>query len=800
MRHLLFSLSASVCFLTWPAPLTAQQPTPPAAKKAPQPTSTPWDVMDVGPFFSSGLQVPGAPADRTRPALKGVSLKVGPNQEATLCFDTERCRMAIGWTGGFLKLPVGREGLEGVPQPAPDTRIVFSSAVLPGWADPQGNFREPKPPVKEGGELVSFGPLPKDWAHWRGLYVQGRQVVLSYTVGVAGVLELPGFDPVSKTFTRTFQIDNFTAPLTLLVCDDPVNEPERALAVSLVESGTGKIKSEHITTAEGRRLLKITPLAKSANFTVGVWSGPKSELEAYQRAPKAVLAPVDLKKLTKGGRAQWTPVLETKGVLGTNDGPYTVDTLPLPENNPWGSWLRVSGFDFFKDGTRAAICNVNGDVWVVSGIDGSLGHLKWKRFATGLFQPLGLKIRNEQVFVLGRDQLTRLVDLNGDGEADFYENFNNDVAISSHYHEFCLDLHADSKGNFYFAKGGNLEAAKHPHHGCWLRISADGSTLDVVARGLRAPNGSSVGPHDEMTVSDNEGNWVPASRVSLVKPGGFYGHVFTSHDDRLVIQGAKAHHYVNGKKMEEIPLDSEQYKELSQKLPGNHDQPILWLPHDYNVDNSSGGQVWVTSDKWGPFKGDLLHLSYGGCALFKVMMEDIGGQVQGGVWKFPLKFESGIMRGRFNPKDGQLYVCGLVVWQSNGVKKGAFQRVRYTGKPVNAPKNLHVKPNGVEITFTDALDATYAQDEQNYGVEQWNYRWTRDYGSKEYSVEQPDQIKHDPVTLKSIKVSADRKTVFLEIPDLQPVMQMRVKLNLRAADGTPVNQTLWNTIHQVGGK
>ena len=766
----------------------------PKAAAKPKPAGTKWDLMDLGPFFSSGLQVPGAPADRARPALKGVTIRLGETNAAAVCFDTERMRLAIGWTGGFLKLPTGREGLEGVPQPAAGTTVAFSSSVLPGWADKDGKFIEPKPPVKDGGELVSFGPLPKDWAHWRGLYTHGQQVILSYTVGTAEVLELPGYDATSGAFTRTFHIEGANGRLLLLVADNTV-PADKELVVKVF----GDVRSNVETTPEGRRQINFPGLGKSATFQVSIWTGDKTAAGAATAAKGPAKFP-DLKALTKGGPAQWNPGLETKGVLGADNGPYTVDTITLPDENPWGSWLRVSGFDFFKDGTRAAICNVNGDVWIVSGLDGTLGSLKWKRFATGLFQPLGLKIRDDQVFVLGRDQLTRLVDLNGDGEADFYENFNNDVAISSHYHEFCLDLHADAQGNFYFAKGGNLGASKHPHHGCWLRIAADGRKLDVVATGLRAPNGSSVGPHGEMTVSDNEGNWVPASRVSLIKPGGFYGHVFTSHDARLAVQGTNVHYYINGKKEAEFPLDSDQFKELSKTVPVNYDQPILWLPHDYNVDNSSGGQVWVTSEKWGPFNGDLLHMSYGGCGLFKVMMEEVGGQVQGGAWKFPLRFDSGIMRGRFNAKDGQLYVCGLVVWQSNGAKKGAFHRVRYTGKPVNAPKELHIKPDGVEITFTDPLDESFAKDEQNYGVEEWNYRWTSNYGSKEFSVENPDQIKHDSITIKSVKLSPDKKKVFLEIPGLKPAMQMRVKLNLKAADGTPVNQTIWNTIHKVAAK
>ena len=78
------------------------------------------------------------------------------------------------------------------------------------------------------------------------------------------------------------------------------------------------------------------------------------------------------------------------GELQATDGPYAVDTLTAPDDNPWHSFLRFGGHDFFKNGD-CAVCSVSGDVWVVSGIDDKLENLKWRRFATGLFQPLGLK-------------------------------------------------------------------------------------------------------------------------------------------------------------------------------------------------------------------------------------------------------------------------------------------------------------------------------------------------------------------------------------------------------------------------
>src|SRR4029077_1021577 len=127
--------------------------------------------------------------------------------------------------------------------------------------------------------------------------------------------------------------------------------------------------------------------------------------------------------------------LETVGKLGAGDGAYVVYEITLPEPNPFKTWWRPGGHDFFANGD-AALVNLSGDVWIVSGLDASLAKVKWKRFATGLFQPLGCKIVDGKVYVTGRDQITRLHDLNGDGEADFYENFNNDCVVTDNYHEF----------------------------------------------------------------------------------------------------------------------------------------------------------------------------------------------------------------------------------------------------------------------------------------------------------------------------------------------------------------------------
>jgi len=183
-----------------------------------------------------------------------------------------------------------------------------------------------------------------------------------------------------------------------------------------------------------------------------------------------------------------------------------------------------------------------------------------------------------------------------------------------------------------------------------------------------------------------------------------------------------------------------------------------------------------------------------------VLLDKVDGEYQGGVVKFPLRFDTGIMRGRFNKKDGQLYVTGLVVWQSDGAKKGAVHRVRYTGRPVHLPTKLHATKQGIELTFTSPLDEAAATDVANWNVEQWNYKWTANYGSPEFSVAEPDKKGHDKVEVKSVKLSKDRKTAFLEIPTIQPVMQMRITANIKAQDGTAIKQEVWNSIWNLAAK
>ncbi|HYE31628.1 MAG TPA: DUF6797 domain-containing protein [Methylomirabilota bacterium] len=705
-------------------------------------------------------------------AYKGMAIRLGDN--AAVAFDTDLLRYTAGWTGGYIRAHgVAFDGAHG-GYPTIEGEQAFGTRQSPGWADKNGQFNDPR--------TEPYGPLPQEWARWDGAYVVGMNVVLSYTVHGSKVYEQASrVESNGQTgFARTFRVEKAQAPLTALICDAQGAGEVKENVATLVSGDSvtkvalvGAPKNAKLEILDGGRVvLRLPKGSNKSDFATVLWNGAKTNEAAFAALTKSVPPIADFKK---GGSPRWPEPVITKGVVGPGEGAYVVDTLTPPTDNPWKRRVRFGGFDFFKDGKRAAFCTWDGDIWILSGIDDKLENLQWRRFASGGYETLGLKIVDDVIYTSGRDQITRYHDTNKDGEADYYENFNNQLTSSQGFHEFVFDLQTDKQGNFYFAKagpvrgggrgfgggGGNGEITAHA--GSLLKVSKDGKKLSVYATGFRAPNGIGVGPDGQVTTGDNEGTWIPACPLNWVKEGGFYG-----------------------------------VEDLAHKNPvPEFNQPVLWMSHN-EFDNSGGGQVWVTSDKWGPYKGELLHLSYGQCALYHVMKQNLGsGKLQGAVVKFPVSFSSSAMRGKFNPADGQLYVAGLQGWQTKAAKITGFDRVRYTGKPTYTVQNVAVNREGIHLTFSQPLDEETAKDPQNYSAKRWNYKRSSDYGSGQFSVANPQKRGQDTVEITEAKLSSDGKRVTLKVADLAPVMQMQIKFMLKAKDGTPIEQQTLQTIHEV---
>lgn len=710
-------------------------------------------------------------------AMKGLAIRVGNG--ANVLFDTDLLRMGAGWTGGYLNNQgVAFSGSHGGhPQIVGEQK--FGMKQMPGWADANGEFKDPR---KE-----PFGPLPESWCRYDGLYVNGMTVVLAYTVLDTKIHEQPGSTAADGqvAFTRTFQTEKAQADLAAILAEvDGATAKTDGNTITLTAGtnvtalalGSAPKGVSLLVTDNSRVLLKIAKGTPAATFKVTIWKG---EEENAGKFAGLLGGKPELVAYAKGGPRIWTQTVELKGTLNTSatpDGAYVTDAITCPVPNPWNRRVRFAGMDFFSDGKRAALCTHDGDIWIVSGIDDTLEKLTWTRFASGQFESLGLVIVDDVIYTSGRDGITRYHDYNKDGEADFYENFNNAVMSTEGFHEFVFDLQTDAAGNFYYAKanpvkgggrgfgggGGNGEVCAHS--GCIFKVSKDGKKFEIYARGVRAPNGIGVSEDGQVTTSDNEGTWVPATPVNWIKPGGFHGVVNS---------------------------------QISKEVADTFIPPLTWLSHN-DYDNSGGGQIWVTSDKWGPFKGELLHESYGKSSLFLVLKEKASnGLMQGGVVRFPLKFTSSVMRAKFNKKDGQLYIAGLSEWQSNAAKITGFDRVRHTGKPVYSVSGMKVLKDGLQLTFTQPLATDSAADLQNFSGKRWNYKRTESYGSPEVSVANPGKNGRDPITISATKLSADGKTLTVTIDDFKPVMQQTIKFNIKAKDGTPVSQEIQHTIHAL---
>jgi putative heme-binding domain-containing protein len=452
--------------------------------------------------------------------------------------------------------------------------------------------------------------------------------------------------------------------------------------------------------------------------------------------------------------AQWPEIMETQIRLG-NQSPYAIDTIDLPWENPWNALIFPGGHAFLPDGS-ALICSMQGDVWRVSEIEHPSTRAKWRRFASGLHHAQGIVVDDRGIFVLGRNQITRLHDLNDDGEADFYECFSKAFVTSTGGHDFICGLKCDAQGRFYTASGNQG----------LLRISADGKYADVMATGFRNPDGLGVladaSGGSIITVPCSEGEWTPASMICAIR-----APAEQSRSVDASFFGFRG------------PRDG--------KPPA---LPLVYLPR--GIDNSAGGQCVVDNDRWGPLQGQMLHFSFGTGTHQLLILDEVDGQFQGAIVPLPGEFRSGAHRGGFNPSDGQLYVSGMQGWGTYAVDDGSFERVRYVGEAVQLPVGWRAHSNGVTVRFSEPLAEAVAEDVNRHFAQCWNYRYGPGYGSPEFAPSHFGSMGHETLKIRSAHVLDDGHTLFLEIPDLQPVNQLHLLIDTGGRD-----VEMFATVHKL---
>jgi hypothetical protein len=726
----------------------------------------PWSDMDYGNWLircyemsdsddppkvisTRGSPLPNEDYSQVNFAYKGIAVRLDEGQggiaagTAFALFDHDLLRFVGAWTGkGFIDWEEILLDDQHNTYPRTVGQRLFANPITPGWANPySGSFEDPR---FRGSDGRPFGPLPKDWAHYQGLYRHDDRIVIKYTVGDATVLETydlveAGMQPI---ISRTLQISGASRPLKLRVAPD---------SISVLIKGTGA----RLAREDGYVVAK-TSVGPILNFTLFISARAQDKLEAsFVNFPPPEL----LDQYTQGSTQQYSEVLSSPIIPGNQEDPYAVDVFTLPLTNPWNSRMRLTGIDFLEGGEAAVVCTIDGEVWRVEGISQPSGNTAWHRIATGMFQPLGIKVHQGAIYVSCRDQIVILRDLNGDGETDFYESFNSDHQVTEHFHEFAMGLQTDTEGNFYYAKSGrHARTSLVQQHGTLIKVSADGKHSKILANGFRAANGVCLNPDGSFYVTDQQGYWNPMNRINRVTKGGFYGNMWG--------YGA--------------PLDSSDKAMIL---------PVMWV--DMKYDRSPSELLWAETDRWGPLNASLLNLSYGYGKIYSVLTQKIGTQEQAGMIELPIpQFPTGIMRARFNPRDGQFYGCGMAAWAtSRMIQVGGLYRVRYTGKPLNLPVSMEALKTGIKLRFSEPIDKTTATDIDNFVINTWDIKRSSKYGSDRYNELQ--------LVISKVEISEDAQTLLIHLPDIRPTWIMEIKYQLKSKSGLDFSGAIQNTIYQL---
>lgn len=445
------------------------------------------------------------------------------------------------------------------------------------------------------------------------------------------------------------------------------------------------------------------------------------------------------------------------------DSHYQIEALALPDIN-----LFATGMDWLsKD--QLAICTYTGEVWIVENATGPVNQMKFRRYARGMNEPMGLLVKDGKIHLGNKAELTRLSDTDNDGQADLFERVCSDWDYTGSYNSFSYGPVLDLKGNFVLANAGHAGHWGARHMGWALRITPGNGKAMPFASGFREPNGiGTYGPYRDLFIADNQGAWIGACKLNHVKEDGFYGHP-TSR-----------------------PASQEDYSGRDSLDP-----PAIWFP--YKWVRSASGMVEIKDNRFGPFQGQLLVGDFQNAVITRVQMEKVGGHWQGTVWPFLKGFQSGVNRMVMGA-DGALYVGGgkVKAWAANAPAFHSLERVSFKGKIPFEVNSVKALAHGFELTFTKPVDKESAEAIDGFDVWQYKYKFHKSYGSPEFDHE-GKKDSFTVIEVKRVLVSKDRLKVSLRLDGLKSGYVTAVRgLDIRSETGAKLwHDTFYYTLNRI---
>lgn len=473
------------------------------------------------------------------------------------------------------------------------------------------------------------------------------------------------------------------------------------------------------------------------------------------------------------------PAYEVFEIMSASSPSHSRSTKWTPGD---GITLEVSGMEWIGD--ELAVSIRKGEVWMVENpLTDNREKIRYRLFASGLHEPLGIARDGEDLLISQRAEITRLQDRDGDGVADAFLTECDGWNVSGNYHAYTYGPERDGEGRLWVTLNlgmGDLADNSVGWRG-WGGVIGNDGRFSPKAAGMRSPSGLGANLAGDMFYSDQQGTWIPASPIYHLRPGVFFGN-----QESLATFGEESAPF----QLSSIPKPNVPYpialEECQEFVP-----PAVWLPYNKMGRSTTDIQVIDTDGKFGPFDGQLLVGEFTNSAISRVFLEKVDGEYQGACFPFLGGFPAAVVRLSFAP-DGSLFV-GMTNrgWSSLGNRSYGLSRVRHTGRNPFAIKEMRARPEGFELVFTVPVSAESVQRVRAFSMSSFTYEYSSSYGGEE--IETREHL------IEVGDVSEDGKRLLLKVNGLRPyhVHELRTS-GIISRDGEELEHPhAWYTLNRI---